>query len=400
METKKDSSIPPTQVICSTLNQMVNYITIKTFEPEKIINLTLKNSSDNNRWDKNLKKVLKENAIIDEAISVDIVCDHEKLKENIKKRIKDNGALLWNITGGQRYFTLAVFEIFKERQGDFLCYLEGNSNRILVLENKGGEGIKKYDNKIVNLPCITVKSALDLMGFEAKDKTYDYKITFKATHDGKAEDSKENDKNSDFENFLNAFEELETDDDFREICFKANREQIASEVLNKYDICEKVKTNLMSKNFGKPFEWMVGAEIKRVIEEKCLPVNEMILSQKINFSNNELKVDGHAIDEFDIILSTSNGKVVVFELKTGNMTGDVAKGTKYSTYAVGGVYGMPILIVPLKKDEINNPASPSFLDEETRNALHRTVNAARRATLEVWGIDKINEKLIEKLQSI
>lgn len=400
MDTKKDSKIPATQVICSTLNQMVNYITIKTFAPKEIINLTLKDSSDNSRWDGNLKNVLKGNAIADEAISIDIVCDHEKLKEDIKKRIKDNRALLWNITGGQRYFTLAAFEIFKERQGDFLCYLEGNSNRMLVLENKGGEVIRKYNNITADLPCINVKTALDLMGFEAKGKTYDYKITFKAMPDGKAEDSKGNDKNSDFEKFLSDFSELEANDEFRETCFEANRKIIDSGKLNGYKICEEIKDSPKLQNFGKPFERMVCAKIKKVIEKNRLPVNEMIMSQKINFLDNNLKVDNRDIDEFDIILSTSNGKVVVFELKAGNMKGDMAKGTKYSTYAVGGVYGMPVLIVPLKANEKNDPALPSFLDEETRKTLHRTVNSARRATLEVWGIDEIERGLVGKLQTI
>ena len=78
------------------------------------------------------------------------------------------------------------------------------------------------------------------------------------------------------------------------------------------------------------------------------------------------------------------------------MDGDVAKSTKYSTYAVSGVYGLPVLITPLTKSEIANLGS---LNEEYYKAIKSSVNAAKRANLEVWGIDEIKDKLTIKLNN-
>lgn len=71
------------------------------------------------------------------------------------------------------------------------------------------------------------------------------------------------------------------------------------------------------------------------------------------------------------------------------MGGDVAKSTKYSTYAVSGAYGLPILITPLLENEIENLTK---LGGEY-DAVQSAVKSAKRANLEVWGIDKIKEKL-------
>jgi len=86
------------------------------------------------------------------------------------------------------------------------------------------------------------------------------------------------------------------------------------------------------------------------------------------------------------------------------MSGDVAKSTKYSTYAVSGVYGKPILITPLLKEEIIAIRKKSTLSKEYDDeydylkddlyiAIRRAINSAIRAGLEVWGLDEIEDKL-------
>jgi len=151
-----ENTYPKTMVICSTLNQMVNYIPINCFEPETIINLTIGKDKEkderNKAWDENLKSQLKNNiSFIDVPINIDNVL-LDNLKDTIKEKIKDKEgeSVLWNITGGQRYLTLAMYDIFKERggekekqNGDYLCYLEGNTGEILVLKNNGGK-IEKF----------------------------------------------------------------------------------------------------------------------------------------------------------------------------------------------------------------------------------------------------------------
>jgi len=110
---------------------------------------------------------------------------------------------------------------------------------------------------------------------------------------------------------------------------------------------------------------------------------------KITFENSN-----QTIDEFDIILVTRGGKLIVFECKTGHMSGDNAKSNKYSTYAVGGVYGLLVLLVPLlnkEEEEIKN--IPDYASN-----LKQAISSAKRANLEVWGIDEIQGKLKKEIQ--
>jgi hypothetical protein len=104
------------------------------------------------------------------------------------------------------------------------------------------------------------------------------------------------------------------------------------------------------------------------------------------------EVNNTQIDEFDVLLLTKNGKLMVFECKSGSMHPDIAKSTKYSTYAVSGVYGLPILITPLLKNEI--PPEGTFENlGDAYSDIKASVSSAKRAGLEVWGIDEIATKL-------
>jgi len=92
---------------------------------------------------------------------------------------------------------------------------------------------------------------------------------------------------------------------------------------------------------------------------------------------------------------TKNGKFIIFECKSGGMSGDVAKSTNYSTYAISGVYGKPILITPLIESEIKDMNS---LDSDIYDKVKSAINSAKRATLDVWGIEKIAENIAEYIK--
>ena len=93
-----------------------------------------------------------------------------------------------------------------------------------------------------------------------------------------------------------------------------------------------------------------------------------------------------SIDEFDIAILTKNGKFIIFECKSSGMHKDEAKSTNYSTYAISGVYGKPILITPLIGNEIKDIDA---LNKSIYDKIQKSVGKAKRATLDVWGIDDI-----------
>ena len=164
-------------VICSTLNQLVNYLPLRILNKDtenvsNIVNITMESSGNrrsfsNSDWNKNLAQVLKGN-IFNKIIKSDSTnqckifnSDGEfihqielerkfKMGSYIKKfeKIKDYNKILWNITGGQRSTILAIQKIIAQRikqdkKEDVIIYLEGNTNDIIIgtySKNKGNVG--------------------------------------------------------------------------------------------------------------------------------------------------------------------------------------------------------------------------------------------------------------------
>lgn len=65
--------------------------------------------------------------------------------------------------------------------------------------------------------------------------------------------------------------------------------------------------------------------------------------------------------QLDLMLLLKSGQVVVFECKSGNMDSVNAKSREFTAYALSGVYGKPVLVVPLLSQDI------CLLDELPRN---------------------------------
>lgn len=193
-----------TYVICSTLNQMVNYLPLSIFSKndlknqniniEKIYNITIKGENERNsrkkrfpnkKWDKNFEDVVRNNKkfadieIIDISIarkqSLSIEEIYKRIDKKLDKDIKDE-PILWNITGGQRNLLMGIYRIIDERKtkgiGDKVIYLEGNSNQMMILDNSDSEEkgrflpYEKYFDKDLD-----IETALSLIGLRTQDYT-------------------------------------------------------------------------------------------------------------------------------------------------------------------------------------------------------------------------------------
>lgn len=164
MAKKRDDFKDYIYVMVSTLNQMVNYIPLKHFEFKEICNLTIDDSeyAQNSQWDKNIKKFFS--SIDDIAFKQSQIGNIKEIKRQLN-RFRDE-KVFWNITGGQRPFILAINQLAKK--DDVVCYLEGNKNRMILLQNNIEKKniIKNYD-----LDDLNIEIALKLMGFDIKETT-------------------------------------------------------------------------------------------------------------------------------------------------------------------------------------------------------------------------------------
>ena len=365
-----------TCVIISTLNQMVNYIPLKYFDFKEVYNLTIEDSeyADNSKWDNNIKEFFPniENILFKQSQISNINAIQRKLDKFKNKKV------FWNITGGQKPFILAINLIAKK--DDVICYLEGNKNRMVILENnRYKKGLQNY-----SLDDLNIEIALKLMGFEIKETKTSHRNLIEKYNELK-------DEREFYLKFLDIYIKNKT---LRENLILLNRDN--KKVKAKQEIKESLKDLKYSKideeleknkAFGFILEKLAGYKILDLSKDK---IADITFGEKINYLYDKDKVDKKHIDEFDIALLTKNGKFMIFECKSGDMSGDVAKSTKYSTYAVSGAYGLPILITPLLQDEIDSIDS---LDKEIYGYIQSAVKSAKRAGLEVWGLDDIKDRL-------
>jgi hypothetical protein len=410
-------------VIVSTLNQMVNYIPLKHFEFKEVYNLTIDDSeyAKNAQWDKNLKDFFPD--INDISFKQSQISNIRAIQRKLNQ-FKDK-EVFWNITGGQRPFLLAINQIAKKK--DIICYLEGNKNRLVLLKNNKEKKNIIKDYSLDSFNDMNIEIALKLMGFEIKvtetsernfldnyenkkkEKTFYTNFLKKYIDIEDREELLENliklndnypsEKSTNFDEKLEEYqkERSEATENLKNILeFNDNEYQIFLE-----EIKPKKKDGKEVKAFGFILEKLAGYKILELAYGK---IADMTLGEKINHLRDKDRVDSRHIDEFDIALLTKNGKFMIFECKSGGMDGDVAKSTKYSTYAVSGAYGLPILITPLLKNEIiairkKSTISGSFkenskyLKNDTYKNIRQAINSAIRAGLEVWGLDDIEDNL-------
>ena len=162
-------------VICSTLNQITNYMAIKQYDPEIIYNITYDDqcrenhnlSINVNEWDKNLRIIITDKQIIEIQLSkedsLNIKAIKKKLEEKIVKKINDE--IIWHITGGQRTVSLAISELVKEKKGnDRIVYFEGNSEKIIEISGDGSHSkCFKYEYEDIDF-----NTAFKLLGIKTK----------------------------------------------------------------------------------------------------------------------------------------------------------------------------------------------------------------------------------------
>lgn len=109
--------------------------------------------------------------------------------------------------------------------------------------------------------------------------------------------------------------------------------------------------------------------------------------------------DSNSFCEFDVALLTKSGQPTFFECKSGIATPEVLKARNYSSYAVSGVYGMPVLITPFTNKEIKNCLDNGYKNidglkyesEEYKlnKSVIETIKAAKRSNMKIWSIESV-----------
>jgi len=413
-----------TYVMVSTLNQMVNYIPLKYFEFKEVFNLTVKKEKDdkkknlfkNERWDKNLESVYSDKTInhleIDKEKFFDVLSIKNYLQDKIDKgELGGEGKIFWNITGGQRNFVLAINQV--ARKDDIICYLEGNNNQMLFYSKNN---IPKGSIEDYGIADLTIETALKLMGFQFNSKNIEigdknerefYKEFYPIYEENKKlrewliilnksypklRKKRKNEKNETYEKLKKEYPNKKKN--FENIKNKVKKEiKEIKEILSKLDQTILDKKLDRNQAFGYILEELTFYKLEELLQS-LIDKKKVTLVHSLKIKNE--KINDVTIAEFDIALLTDNGKFIMFECKSGGMTGDTAKARNYATYAVSGVYGLPILITPILSTEIDKKIEDEIVNDGYYNIyknIKTAIGSAKRAGLEVWGLDEIEDKL-------
>ncbi|OPJ62771.1 hypothetical protein [Clostridium oryzae] len=412
-------------VICSTLNQITNYLVIRALKPERIFNITfsedarrkMSDNIDNFQWDTWLKDELKSLSLeindikLEDKEIYNLSTIKNRISSSIHKNNSDNNEpIYWHITGGQRLICLAIYDFVKRRNNDRLLYIDGNNEKLIENDNKGKfiTCDRSYADKE-----LTFETALHLVGFNTAglDRSHIYKVA----------EAENLSTNTDFLKEHNYYQKLyeiikdEMDTEglkkggFWEDVIKTNQLQTKDERCRKirelFCMLENNKTELKTSllKSEKPYDiynseelnkgFPAGYIFEKVMSHKIFDIiksDERIVqmqsSLKTEFKDKKDKDYNFMVDELDIALLTKTGKLINFECKSGGMTGNNAKSHNYTTYRLSGVFGMPIVLSPLNEGEI-------LKEESILQTQKQAVRAAKSAEIEVWPIDKIEDRL-------
>ncbi len=435
-------------VICSTQNQMVNYLTIiDHFDREngmEIVNLTFADEEESNddkkyskfdnvEWDKSLNNSLKE---FNYPEPIPIIFDEESIQDhetiineltNIFIEYKHLAAkrFLWNITGGQRHLVMAITKFLSTegRDRDVVVYYEGNQKKFYYYSECNGNSYKpaKLSEDIL-YDRLNLNIAFKLMGFEADDKTrasryYKFlQIKHGELKNGEAYPKSEWEEiDAERRCYSNLYEDFVKTDDLGmlNILKPTNKigdtdlDELADDILSlgqseaKFDSTDAEIFKKTLKNccrgalFGYVFEYMVFYKIIDVLlceknQKYYKTIADIHLSAKASSASSKSK---SFVDEFDISILMKSGQMIIFECKSGYLDGDDLKSHHYSTYAVSGVYGTPILIIPFTKAMEEFNGEKDYIIDCNKKKI-----AAEKARVEFWYLNDIKTRLIERLE--
>lgn len=405
-------------VMCSTLNQIVNYLPVENLKNREsksleIINLSYEDGENkrfsNKMWDENFSTVYynryKERPWNEPEDIVKLPrrfkCDDyiRKIEYHIGERKNKN--FIWNVTGGQRNILFTAMK-YIESNADVnsthtVMYLEGNTQKITVgyydrNEWKFGAIKNSYRSDTIDL-----HNLFRLAGYETdiSDAVF--------IHEGKNE--------GDFLNLLKAYSNFysklyEVNEEVRKKLIESNKWNKKENNANEFfklldginhkgkvtDDIEIIKESLNNRSnylFGYFLEYMAAAVIWNAVQEISKPDADFF--QSLSHSVKVYKNDWNGKEKFcelDLVLLLRSGQTVVFECKSGFMSAENAKSREYTAYALGGVYGKPILITPLSEHE----AVAGKMPDEYEN-ITKAYSSARRAGLEVFHLDTLKEDL-------
>lgn len=153
------------------------------------------------------------------------------------------------------------------------------------------------------------------------------------------------------------------------------------------------------KKYGDLFEEMVFTEVLELQDKECWQnIHEIWLNVFTQKGFDEKDATPEA--EYDIVIVTKFGTLILIESKSAKFDNKVAKGQERDAFQKSGPYGKAVIAGPLLKN-IKSVTDKKEIEKKypfISNALIAQAEKVERAGMKYWCIDEIAEKLEKGLR--
>lgn len=351
-------------VCISTRQNTANLVPFLQFDLDTIIILETDFAEQQN-WSAGLKAVLFQKGKLVKVYSIGHGTNLKKMLADIRGVIDGLTPVCWNIGGGQKMQQMALMRVFQERLrdggADWACYADPGTKNIYTIKGDMHDLGSKETEIRTN---ITLDEVLTIFQLE-KRKNIDPLLLW---HRSQPDLLPEPDKFLDMSPFWNIEE----------------RHKILEWVLNKQGEKPKI-LNGLKHDYADYFEQVAQYEVAGILKKHA--VNHHVTEAWANVRVQNRK--GKEIAEWDIVLVTDFGTLIILDAKTGIFHSKDEDARLFNLERATGAYGAFWLIIPYLFEDMQDHGFYSRQGQKGKNyrAIPFDLNALHSKFLAISGQD-------------
>ena len=316
-------------VCISTRQNTANLIPFLQFNLDTMIILETDHAKKEN-WSEGLRDVLKYKNKNVKQYTIGAGTNLQQMLDYIRDYVSGQSPVCWNIGGGQKMQQMAMTRVFQERLNqnfpDWACYADPGTRKIFTIT--GDMHNLQSTEDVINTQ-ITIDDVLTVFGLEKRQSNHPL-LLWRA-------DQPDNSPPPDI---------------FRDISLfwnSSERRKIIDWVMTGEGDTPDVLVGL-KHDYADYFEQVVQAEVIKILQ-KTFPDHHVTEA----WANVRVKdTHGKEIAEWDIVLVTDFGTLIILDAKTGTFHSKDEHARLFNLERATGVYGEFWLVIPYLLEDIQD----------------------------------------------
>ena len=348
-------------VCISTRQNTANLIPFVQFDFETMILLDTDHASKE-KWSSGLTKVLAGRGKETKIFSIGSGINLNYMLECIRDIVSEYAAVCWNIGGGQKMQQMAVMSVFEERlnhnKQDWACYADPNTKNIYEIT---GDQHNLESSEIIINTEITLNDILTIFQLKQREKNKDI-LLWKRSE---------------------PTEQLESDlwRDSSHFWDREKRHALLRSIINEDDDKPEILAGL-KHGYADYFEQIVQAEVVKILRRHTKHhITEAWANVRVKDKDNK------EIAEWDIVLVTDFGTLIILDAKTGIFKSKDEDARLFNLEKATGFYGKFWLVIPYLYEDMKSEAFSAEFGEKAKEMRRHPIelNALSSNVLAITG---------------